>query len=325
MHVGRDNVNAALSSGKTFVTFAGTETFLYFIWGRELREFAAFEVLDDEEAWTRLGTELLMPIAKSCSDNGLGLLTDALVWRASPDYIARLGYKPADVQRFNEQAIAMVKQYVTDWRGESGVGNDASPAIINAELGPRGDGYKTTDIGVDAAREYHTAQIRALADTEVDMVTALTMTNVNEAVGMIQAAKAHGMPIGISPTVETDGSLPEGSMALGDFIDQVDQATDGYAAFFMVNCAHPDHLHSTLQAAKDEGASWLERLKGIRANASRMSHEELDNADTLDRGSPAEWAALVCEIGNAFDLPIVGGCCGTDAEHVQHLAKACKS
>jgi S-methylmethionine-dependent homocysteine/selenocysteine methylase len=142
---------------------------------------------------------------------------------------------------------------------------------------------------------------------------------------MIQAAKAHGMPIGISPTVETDGSLPEGSMALGDFIDQVDQATDGYAAFFMVNCAHPDHLHSTLQAAKDEGASWLERLKGIRANASRMSHAELDNADTLDRGSPAEWAALVCEIGNAFDLPIVGGCCGTDAEHVQHLAKACTS
>ena len=325
MHVGRDNVVSALSSGKKFVTFAGTETLMYFIWGRELREFAAFEVLDDEEAWTRLRNELLMPIAKSCSANGLGLLTDALVWRASPDYLDRLGYKPADLKRFNEQAIKMVKQYVKDWRGESGVGSDASPAIVNAELGPRGDGYKTSDISVDAAREYHMAQIEALADTEVDMVTALTMTNINETVGMVQAAKACGMPIGVSPTVETDGALPGGSIALGDFIDQVDQATNGYAAFYMVNCAHPDHLNPTHKAAKDKGASWLKRFKGIRANASRMSHQQLDNAEKLDRGKPAEWASLVSEMSDAFDLPIIGGCCGTDAEHVQHLAKACKS
>ena len=325
MHVGRDNVVSALSSGKKFVTFAGTETLMYFIWGRELREFAAFEVLDDEDAWARLGNELLMPIAKSCSANGLGLLTDALVWRASPDYLHRLGYKPTDLKRFNELAIKMVKQYVTDWRGESGVGGDASPAIINADLGPRGDGYRTSDVSVDAAREYHMAQMETLAETEVDMVTALTMTNVNETIGLVQAARACGMPIGVSPTVETDGALPGGSMALGAFIDQVDQATDGYAAFYMVNCAHPDHLNPTLKAAKDMGAPWLQRFKGIRANASRRSHQELDNAPELDRGEPAEWASLVSEMSNAFDLSIVGGCCGTDAEHVQHLAKACKS
>ena len=84
-------------------------------------------------------------------------------------------------------------------------------------------------------------------------------------------------------TVETDGRLPSGQ-ALGEAIEQVDGATGEAAAYFMVNCAHPTHFDGVLA----DGGAWRERIRGIRANASRMSHAELDEAEALDDGDPGE-------------------------------------
>jgi homocysteine S-methyltransferase len=90
----------------------------------------------------------------------------------------------------------------------------------------------------------------------------------------------------------------------------------------MVNCAHPEHLEPTLRRAREQGAGWLERFKGLRANASRKSHEELDNSSELDRGDPRELAQQIADLQRAYDLQLVGGCCGTDAEHIAVLARA---
>jgi homocysteine S-methyltransferase len=120
------------------------------------------------------------------------------------------------------------------------------------------------------------------------------------------------MPVVLSFTVETDGRLPTGQ-PLGEAIEQVDAETGGAPAYFMVNCAHPTHFEHVL-----ESGAWRERIRGVRANASRMSHAELDEAEELDAGDPDELAGgyerLRARLPN---LTVLGGCCGTDHRHVR--------
>src|SRR5436189_1651192 len=139
------------------------------------------------------------------------------------------------------------------------------------------------------------------------MVTVLTINYTEEAVGVARAAEAHGLPSVISFTVETDGRLPTGQ-PLAEAIDQVDSATGGAPAYFMVNCAHPTHFEAELA-----GGAWRERIRGIRANASKLSHAELDEADGLDAGDPAELADDHARLNALLpNLNVLGGCCGTD-------------
>ncbi len=101
---------------------------------------------------------------------------------------------------------------------------------------------------------------------------------------------------------------------------EVDEATGGAALHFGINCAHPDHFTATLDPT-DPGTA---RLSLLRANASRMSHAELDEAEVLDHGDPAELAAQYAELRRTFPhFEVLGGCCGTDVRHVRAIAAAC--
>jgi homocysteine S-methyltransferase len=135
--------------------------------------------------------------------------------------------------------------------------------------------------------------------------------------GFVRAARAAGLPSVVSFTVETDGRLPTGQ-PLGEAIRAVDDATDGAAAYFMVNCAHPDHFFHVLD---DE--TWTRRIHGIRCNASRQSHAELDACEVLDDGDPAEFGGQHRAIKDRMPwINIFGGCCGSDLRHVTQIAKA---
>ena len=150
--------------------------------------------------------------------------------------------------------------------------------MISGCVGPRGDGYNPVQTMSEAdAAAYHRPQIEALADTAADMVTAITMNYTEEAVGIARIAEAAGMPVAISFTVETDGRLPTGQ-TLRAAIEQVDGATSLYPAYYMINCAHPTHFAHLLA----ERQPWAERIRGLRANASRKSHAELNEAAELD-------------------------------------------
>jgi homocysteine S-methyltransferase len=116
----------------------------------------------------------------------------------------------------------------------------------------------------------------------------------------------------IAFTLETDGRLPDGG-TLADAVAEVDAETDGAAEYFMVNCAHPSHFAHVLP---------VERIRGIRANASKMSHAELDAAEELDDGDPAELAQDYASLNRLRPLEVVGGCCGTDHRHVGAIAAA---
>jgi homocysteine S-methyltransferase len=154
------------------------------------------------------------------------------------------------------------------------------------------------------------------------MITAVTMTTSAEAIGVARAASAAGRPSAVSFTVETDGRLPSGE-SLAAAIDAVDadaaEAGRAAPAYFMLNCAHPSHFAHVL----DELGERRNRLRGLRANASRRSHAELDTATELDAGDPRELGEDYARLIESWPtLRVIGGCCGTDHRHVAAMAAA---
>jgi len=311
-----------LDEPRTYLTLGGTETYLHFLQGFPLDNMCGFRVLEDDTHYALLEERYLRPIADAAAAAGHGILFDALVWRASADHLATVGSSAREVARLNRLGVRRARQTIADWRARSGVSAEQCPACVAGDLGPRGDGYARDAGGLTerAACDYHRAQLEALAAAEVDVVMAMTIPSVVEAIGVARAAQEVGLPLVLSPTIETDGCLPDGT-PLGECIARVDAATSGAPAFYMVNCAHPRHLRPTLEAAAERGEPWLARWRGFRANASAQSHAELDESPTLDRGDPEALARDLADMAARFDLKVVGGCCGTDAEHLVAIAR----
>ena len=297
----------------TFLTDGGLETTLVFHEGLDLPCFAAFTLLAEPGGRERL-ERYFAPYLATAKAREVGFVLDTPTWRANTDWAAKLGYSAEELARLNREAV----QFCARLR-EAQVAA-APPIVINGVLGPRGDGYKADDRMTAAeAERYHAAQVEVFARTEADMVSAVTMTYPEEAIGIARAARANGMPVVISFTVETDGRLPSGD-ALGRAIEQVDEATAGAPAYYMINCAHPSHFEDALA----RGSAWLDRVRGIRANASRMSHAELDAATELDDGDPVELAAQYRQLRQRLGrFSVMGGCCGTDHRHIAAISEAC--
>lgn len=296
-----------------FLTDGGLETTLVFHEGLDLPCFAAFPLLRDDAGRERL-ERYFAPYLAIARERGAGFILDTATWRANPDWAAKLGYGAEELDRLNGEAVALAM------RLREAQGTEAPPIVINGVVGPRGDGYQAGErMTVAAAERYHGRQIATFAAADADMVSAITMTYPEEAIGIALAARAEGMPVAISFTVETDGRLPSGE-SLGEAIEQVEAATGGAPAYYMINCAHPTHFEHALTA----GGAWLDRVRGIRANASALSHAELDAATELDPGDPADLAARYRALrARLRHLAVLGGCCGTDHRHVAAIGEAC--
>lgn len=286
----------------------GLETWLIFHRDVDLPEFASFPLIDTDVGRDHLH-EYLDFYAEIARRDGAALVVDTPTWRANADWGPLLGYDRDALIDVNERSVGFARDAAARWPDVT--------TFVNGVIGPRGDGYVVgTTMSVAEATGYHSLQARAFASAGADLVTAVTMTYVEEAIGVVRACVDAGIPVAIAFTTETDGRLPSGQ-ALGDAIEQVDEATDGAVEYFMVNCAHPSHFADALT----EGAGWLTRVQAVRANASRMSHAELDEAEELDRGDIVELAADYVELRAVLpELRIVGGCCGTDHEHVGAIA-----
>jgi S-methylmethionine-dependent homocysteine/selenocysteine methylase len=207
---------------------------------------------------------------------------------------------------------------MTGLRDEAG---ESVPRIlISGCIGPRGDGYNPgRRMTPQDAEAYHGEQIGIFGRTGVDLVSAITLNYADEAIGIGRAAAAHNIPLVISFTVETDGKLPSGT-TLKEAITAVDNALEHPPLYYMVNCAHPTHFVNELIGGKNE--TWIRRIKGIRANASRKSHAELDEATALDSGDPAQLGREYGTLKEIFPhLNVFGGCCGTDDAHVLQIAR----
>jgi S-methylmethionine-dependent homocysteine/selenocysteine methylase len=300
--------------GGLFLTDGGLETRLIFREGWELPRFEAFVLLNDLIGRMVLRAYfdryVLMAI-----EAGAGFILESPTWRANSDWGKKLGYGAEALQRINRAAIEMMLDI--RYRHET----SASPMVVSGCIGPRGDGYAPGALmRPDEACDYHRPQVLTFRDAGADLVSAFTMTNIGEAQGIALAAKAANMPCVISFTVETTGRLPAGE-SLAEAIKCVDDATDKGPAYYMINCAHPTHFDHVLNA----GETWIKRLRGLRANSSRMSHAELDNAPELDIGDPLELGGQYADLRRRFPhINVLGGCCGTDHRHVDCISTACR-
>lgn len=302
-----------LQDRRLFLTDGGLETDLIFHDGLQMPCNAAYTLLADDAGTDRLRRyfEDYVAIAR---DHGCGLVLETATWRANPDWAARIGTSPERLAALNRKAVDML--VALRERHET----PALPIVVSGCVGPRSDAYRPTEImTVAEAERYHGEQIRVFADGDADLVCAMTLTNVPEALGIVRAARAAAVPVVISFTVETDGRLPTGE-PLGEAIAAVDAATGAAAAYFMINCAHSTHFEPAVAA----DAASVRRVRGLRANASSLSHAELDEAPVLDEGDPAELGAQHRALRARFPhLTVLGGCCGTDHRHVREIARAC--
>lgn len=292
-----------------FLSDGGLETSLIFEMGFDLPLFAAYPLLDSAKGRAALRTYYAR-FLKIARNHRTGFILESPTWRCSTGWGAQLGHSADDIDRLNRDAIDFLRLL------KDHLGRDMD-VVISGNIGPKGDGYSPDELlTAQAAMDYHLHQVHSFADAGADVVTAVTMTHSGEAAGVVLAAQALNMPCVIGFTTETDGLLPSGE-TLAEAIDAVDNATHGGPDYYMVNCAHPDHFADALP-----GGAVARRIGGIRANASRLSHAELDACETLDPGNPEELAQdyrrLSAQLPN---LRVFGGCCGTDHRHVGCIAE----
>lgn len=298
--------------GDLYISDGGIETTLVFHENIDLPYFASFDLLKDDAGW-RVLRRCYDRYAEIARANQVGIVLETPTWRASADWGARLGHDAAALAELNRRAVDLLLEIRDAYE------TARTPVVISGNLGPRGDGYRATArMTARQARDYHAAQIATFAQTDTDMTAAFTMNYIEEAVGIVQAARMHAMPVAISFTLETDGRLPSGD-TLEQAIARTDAETDGYASYYMINCAHPAHFQPVLAA----GGTWRERIRGVRANASRRSHAELDESTDLDIGNPHELGSQYRELKAMLPrLSVMGGCCGTDHRHVGEICRA---
>lgn len=291
------------SSPVPFLTDGGLETDLIFNDGVALPLFSAFVLLDSEDgrAALRRYFDRYLDVAERA---GRGFVLDTPTWRANAGWAGQHGLTTADIKRINADAVRLAKEIRLSRSWPERI-------LINGSIGPTGDGYSAERrLTPEQAQALHTPQLEAFAEEGADFAIALTMTHAGEALGVARAAAAAGVRVGISFTVETDGRLPDGS-SLGEAISTVEQESGGSPMFYGVNCAHPTHFLDKL------AGSWLHRVGIVRANASTLSHAELDQATELDDGDPEDFGRLYEALGARLPgLRIVGGCCGSDCRHV---------
>lgn len=294
------------------LTDSGLETWLIFQRQVALSDFAAFPLLGSSEG-RELLAEYFRDHLRVAAQAGTGFVLETPTWRANRDWGARVGYGVDELDRVNRDAVAFLRLLGSEF--------GSVHQIVSGTIGPRRDGYDPGELLTpqDAAR-YHRAQIGSFVAAGADRVTMFTATHVGEATGVVQAARAAGADVVVAFTVETDGRLPTGQ-PLDEAIEEVDAATSRGALHFGINCAHPDHFCHVLDA---DPAAYA-RVGLVRANASRASHAELDDADELDAGDPIELASQYAALTQRHpQVQVLGGCCGTDVRHVEAIAAACR-
>jgi len=298
-------------SGDIFITDGGTETDLIYSRGFELPCFASYHLLNNAAGYAAI-KDYYHKHAAIANKYGVGFILDSLTYRASSDWAEELGYTPDGLAEMNHKAIDLLREVGREFESEE------CKMVLSGCLGPREDAYMPNGLmSADEAEQYHIEQITTLGEAGVDMITALTLNEVDEAIGITRAAKSLNIPVVISFSLETDGTLLNGGR-LKDAIKQVDKATDNGPAYYMINCAHPTHFDFIFD---DE--DWARRIRGIRANASCKSHAELNNSETLEDGDPVELGGQYAELANRFkQLNVFGGCCGTDHRHVEEICKS---
>lgn len=304
----------ALSS-PYLIAYSSLETLLIFAEEKELPCYASFVLVKSEEGRDRIRRFYEEHIRLAISHQR-SILLDTVGWRANSDWAGKLGIFGDELDDLNRKSVELMVDL------QRSMETPGTKIVLSGSVGPRGDGYRTDFRMTPAeAQQYHAHQINVYRDSAIDIIVAYTLTYLDEALGITLAARSAQIPIALSFTLETNGCLPS-KESLRTCIEEIDAKTGAWPMFYMVNCIHPIHFIDLLRLHREE--PWVKRIRGFRCNASKLSHEELDNAATLDDGDPVEFGSIHRALREVLPhVVVMGGCCGTDIRHISQICQQC--
>jgi len=251
-------------------------------------------------------------IAKS-ADLPIMMLTPT--WRANKERAINAN---ADMEKINIDAFNFVNTIRKSYESFS------EKIFIGGLTGCKGDAYKPEEtLDENEAYLFHKEQMHVLANAGVDFLFASTLPALSEAKGIAKAMSETKISYIISFVIRDDGSLLD-TTPLPEAIKIIDNSLSTPPTFYMTNCIHPDVLNSSFLNVKDEQNILQKRLFGIQANSSSKRPEELDELEVLDQDTPANWAKGMVDLNKKYNLKILGGCCGTDAEFISSVVELLK-
>ena len=297
-------------NGRNMACGGGIETWLQYVDGFELRHFCLFELLDDERGIACL-TDYHRKLVESAVAEGFGVINEGLHYRASKDWGDLIGYSREALEEINIRGIEFYKNFAREYDSPE------TPMIVGGVIGPRGDAYNVGRTPNAAeAENYHSEQILTFKKAGADLVSALTFSSVEEAIGLARAAKAAAIPVVISFFVKPGGRL-SGGETLEDAITQVDSETDNAPAYYMINCTHPTEFEGAFKPG-----NWTRRMGGFMPNAVAMDTLSLCKLGHLEDGDPEELGGQMADLARRFPhINVWGGCCGTDGRHIGQIAR----
>lgn len=301
-----------LSSANKFLTEGGLETTLVYKKKIHLPEFCALALLDTPEGTNTLDG-LYRAYVEIARRHGTGIVVETRTWRGSAIWAEKVGFSETRFMELNREAAQLLLRLRRDLETET------TPIVISGCIGPLQDAYGNSSdkITVEQALKIYRQQVEVLAAAGVDMLAIMTVTSLNEAEAVVRLAREFQLPVQVSFGVEVDGHLL-GGRSLEDAITEVDRRTDSYTTYFGVNCAHPSHIRPALRTMSE---AVRRRIGSICGNSSSKSHDELDNSESLDRGDIPTFCDGNIEIAQLLpNVRVMGGCCGTDEEHIEALA-----
>jgi S-methylmethionine-dependent homocysteine/selenocysteine methylase len=288
----------------------GFETWLQYVDGFELRHFCAFELLNDKRGVDCL-KDYQRKLVEAAVANKFGVINEGLHYRASRDWGELIGFSREALEEINISGIEFYKDFAREYDSPD------TPMLVGGVIGPRGDAYnvgRTPDAA--EAEDYHSEQILTFKRAGADIVSALTFSSTEEAIGIARAAKAADIPVVISFFVAKGGKL-NGGDTLEEAIKRVDAATENAPAYYMINCTHPTEFEPALT----DGA-WTERLGGFMPNAVAMETLELCKLGHLEDGDPEELGGQMATLARRFPhVHVWGGCCGTEGRHIGQITQ----
>ncbi|BCZ47729.1 homocysteine S-methyltransferase [Clostridium gelidum] len=229
--------------------------------------------------------------------------------RANKERIYCSIFKESNVIEDNVRFLKQLKEETT------------AKVYVGGLMGCKGDAYsKDEHLSIESAFEFHAWQTDLFKKANVDFLYAAIMPTLPEAIGMAKAMELTGLPYIISFMIKKDGKLLDGT-TINDAIVAIDKYTTRKPLCYMTNCVHPKVLNSALSQEYNETSVVKERFKGIQANTSELSPEELDNCAELKTSDSIRLANDMINLYNKFNLKIFGGCCGTDNTHIEEIAK----
>ncbi|HEY8592653.1 MAG TPA: homocysteine S-methyltransferase family protein [Sphingomicrobium sp.] len=302
-------------SGLRYLAEGGQETELMYGHGFELPKFALFPLLDDAAAVVQLKAmyEAVLQVAVR---HRMSVMLGGLDYRASPDWAGLLGIDAVRLADYQHRSVAFLREVAEPYLEK------LPHILVSGIVGPQGDAYERNQtVTASSAEAYHGTQMDNLASAGVDLVQAMTFTSSHEAIGVIRAAQARELPIVVSFMTDSPDE-PGGQRSFRQTIEDVDRATDSYALFYGINCAHPREFEPLL---RDQG-EWLNRIGLLRPNASAKDKVELCQIGHLERGDARELAQLMGVLAARLpNVRVLGGCCGTWDEHLDLIAGAAAS